>query len=176
MNHKSHIEMLREFHLITGNNWEPIPTIPSENRLKLRANLVLEEAREFSEASEARDLVGMVDGLIDTIYVSLGSLGELGMGNIVDKLFAEVHRSNMSKVCYTIQTAIETINWYKERDDENRCEADYKEVNGNYLVFRISDNKTLKSFYYSPADLHGVIVKELNSLGIDPANRPSLKL
>ena len=39
-------------------------------------------------------------------------------------------------------------------------ECYYREDNGKYLVYRTADNKTLKSVFYSPADLEGVLAQK----------------
>ncbi|MCY1551270.1 hypothetical protein D9M68_875870 [compost metagenome] len=65
-----------------------------------------------------------------------------------------MHRSNMSKACKTVEEANETIHYYKEK---NNVDAYYKEIDGLFLVYRHSDNKTLKSVNYSPADLKSIV-------------------
>lgn len=62
---------------------------------KLRAALIREEADETIAAIERGDLVEAVDGVIDLIYVALGSLVSWGIEST--PFWDEVHRSNMAK-------------------------------------------------------------------------------
>ena len=60
----------------------------------------------------------------------------------------------MSKACKTVEEAEQTIQFYLDKDN---TESYYKEIDGLFLVFRKSDDKTLKSINYSPADLKGLL-------------------
>jgi|SRR5690606_14633820 len=159
---KQQIDNVKDFHSLTNNPWHEKPLIPMKERCQLRANLITEEASEFEKAVKEGRLVDAADGLIDLLYVTYGSLGELGLANIAEDLFQEVHRSNMSKACKTEQEAIETVKYYDSPlAKQDRCKAAYK-ANGDYfLVYRISDGKTLKSINYSRADLYSIIESEL---------------
>ncbi|MCY7353155.1 MAG: nucleoside triphosphate pyrophosphohydrolase family protein [Cytophagaceae bacterium] len=130
------------------------PTIPDLRRAQLRYELLSEELREFWEAVEANDLVGVADALCDLQYVLSGAVLEFGLGEPFVALFNEVHRSNMSKACSTPEEAQATVDYYWQKDG---TEAFYEEDNGMYLVFRTTDHKTLKSVNYSPADLEGIL-------------------
>jgi NTP pyrophosphatase (non-canonical NTP hydrolase) len=79
-----------------GQNAPDYPEIPSQETLALRYELIREELEEFDEAIKENDLVGMADALADILYVTYGALAALGLPG--DKLFEEVHRSNMSKL------------------------------------------------------------------------------
>jgi hypothetical protein len=63
----------------------------------------------------------------------------------------------MSKACSSIQEAIETISYYKKKDG---TESMYKQVGDKWIVYRMSDNKILKSVNYSPANLKKIIENE----------------
>ena len=77
------------------------------------------------------------------------------MGEKFVELFNEVQRSNMSKACENQQQADETIQFYKEKDQEA-----YSAVSGDKInVHRVSDHKVLKNKYYSPADLATILNK-----------------
>jgi len=60
----------------------------------------------------------------------------------------------MSKACASEKEAIETVEHYRKKDG---TECYYKEIAGKWLIYRKSDNKTIKSIYYSPADLDGIV-------------------
>ena len=132
------------------------PEIPSEDRCNLRVSLLQEELNELSDAIKNKDIVEIADALCDLQYVLSGAILEFGMGNTFDEMFDEVQRSNMSKACNSLQEAIETISHYKKKDN---TEAMYKQVGDSWIVYRISDNKVLKSINYSPANLKNYFTK-----------------
>jgi len=121
----------------------------------LRISLLAEELKELQEAVENDDLVEVADALCDLQYVLAGAIHEFGLGGKFKTLFDEVHRSNMSKACKTVEEAEQTIQFYLDKD---QTESYYKEIDGLFLVFRKSDDKTLKSINYSPADLKSHLV------------------
>lgn len=68
-------------------------------RRVLRRRLLAEEVRETNEADERGDLVETIDGLLDTIYVAIGWMLELGMTpQDINLAMEEIHASNMTKV------------------------------------------------------------------------------
>ena len=87
---------LRDFHEKFGLTINDTPTIPGDDVLQFRINLINEEAGEFEQAAKARNLVEMADALADVIYVALGAAVSLGID--LEPVFEEVHRSNMTKV------------------------------------------------------------------------------
>lgn len=127
------------------------PTIPEENRCKLRIALLAEELKELEVAIKNKDIVEVADALCDLQYVLSGAILEFGLGNKFKALFDEVQRSNMSKACNTEAEAIETVEFYRKKDG-TECYY-YKQDNGKWLVYRKQDNKTIKSVKYSPAEL-----------------------
>ncbi|CAN0010271.1 unnamed protein product [Chrysoparadoxa australica] len=132
------------------------PSIPDKKRCDLRVSLIAEELKEFKEAIEDNDLVEIADALCDIQYVLSGAVLEFGMGEKFVELFNEVQRSNMSKACDTEEEAQKTVDHYQNQRD---TPCYYKAEDGKYLVFRKSDNKTLKSINYSPADLKTILNK-----------------
>lgn len=131
------------------------PSIPSKERCALRVNLLQEELDELKEAIEENDLVEIADALSDLQYVLSGAVLEFGLAHKFKSLFDEVQRSNMSKTCKTMQEAEATQQHYKStKDTDSRIE----EKNGEYLVFRESDGKVLKSVNYSEADLKSIVI------------------
>lgn len=150
------LEKVKEFHQTFEAPVLDTPTIPSDDRCKLRVNLIQEELDEFSQAIKDKDIVEIADSFADLMVVLSGSILEFGMGDRFGELFDEVHRSNMSKACLTQKEALTTIAHYKQKDG---TESNYVERDGKFFVNRISDNKILKSINYSPADLKKIIEK-----------------
>ena len=144
------LNQVAEFHKTFNAPILETPQIPSEQRCKLRVDLLQEELDELAQSIRDKDLVEIADALCDIQYVLSGAVLEFGLGDKFIDLFNEVQRSNMSKACNTQQEAIMTLSHYKKKDG---TEGYYKEVNGKWLVYRTSDDKVLKSINYSPADL-----------------------
>ncbi|MGY3055373.1 putative HAD superfamily Cof-like phosphohydrolase [Pedobacter sp. UYEF25] len=150
------LNQVAEFHTTFKHPVLDIPQIPSKQRASLRISLLAEELRELQDAVTADDLTEVADAFCDLQYVLAGAILEFGLGDKFKDLFDEVHRSNMSKACKTIEEAEQTIKFYFDKD---KTESYFKEVDGLFLVFRTSDDKTLKSINYSPADLPTILNK-----------------
>jgi predicted HAD superfamily Cof-like phosphohydrolase len=91
----SNFEKVQEFMRVGEQAGPDVPTIPPQNIKDLRVKLLREELRELAEAIETNDMIGIADGVADLLYVTYGT-GE-AYGLPVDDIFAEVHRSNMTK-------------------------------------------------------------------------------
>ena len=63
---------------------------------KLRIDLIKEELEELTEAMNNKDLLEVADALTDILYVTYGAGHAFGID--LDKCFAEVQNSNMSKL------------------------------------------------------------------------------
>jgi predicted HAD superfamily Cof-like phosphohydrolase len=150
------LNQVAEFHRTFKHPIQEKPIIPARERANLRVSLLAEELKELQQAIEDNDLVEVADALCDLQYVLAGAILEFGLADRFKSLFDEVHRSNMSKACKTIDEAEQTIAHYLAKDN---TEAHYKEMDGLFLVYRTADNKTLKSIAYSPAAINEVMTK-----------------
>jgi predicted HAD superfamily Cof-like phosphohydrolase len=102
-----YLSMVKEFHDKYGHyTSNKINSDLPTKILILREKLITEEAEEFKKASydmydgidkeyTAVDIVNIADALADLLYVTFGAA--LAYGIPIDKVFAEVHRSNMTK-------------------------------------------------------------------------------
>lgn len=136
--------MLREWHAKFNVPQYGVPHIPPQDRRELRVRLIAEEFGEFADASgfdigvyttggtwvisdETREpsIIEAADALADLLYVIYGAALEWGIP--VDRVLAEVHRSNMSKI------------WQ------------------DGTVHYRADGMVLKPPTYSPADVKGVL-------------------
>lgn len=90
------LEMVREFHITYGLPVAETAEHPSDDRIKLRRDLISEEYWEFDRAVEKNDLVNIAQELADLLYVVYGAAIEYGIP--LDEVVAEVHRANMSKL------------------------------------------------------------------------------
>ena len=97
---KTNFEMTTEFNAIIGQGVATKPGIPSLMQSRLRVALITEEAvNELSGALDKRDLVAVADAIGDGLVVLYGAANDCGLD--ADVIFAEIHRSNMSKLCLT---------------------------------------------------------------------------
>ncbi|MFM7814591.1 MAG: hypothetical protein ACKO66_08755, partial [Flavobacteriales bacterium] len=101
----------------------------SEQERTLRFNLMKEENEEYLEAAERGDLVEIADALGDMLYILCGTINAHGLQRVMDDVFEEIQRSNMSKL----------------------------DANGN-PIFR-EDGKVLKSELYFKPDIAGILQK-----------------
>lgn len=147
------LNMVAEFHKTFNAPVLETPQIPSVERCALRVSLLQEELSELKEAIDAHDLVEVADALCDLQYVLSGAVLEFGLGEKFGKLFSEVQRSNMSKACENEEQAIQTMQHYQAKG----VESYYEKSGDKYNVHRTSDDKVLKSIFYSPADLKTII-------------------
>lgn len=150
------LNQVAEFHRTFHHPILPEPTIPAEDRCRLRVALLEEELKEFQEAIENKDLVEIADALCDLQYVLTGAVLEFGLGEKFKDLFDEVQRSNMSKTCHSQAEAEATVHHYEQTKG---FECYIRQEGEVWLVYRKDDHKTLKSINYSPADLGKVLIK-----------------
>ncbi len=148
------LESVARFHRTFKHPILSSPAIPDQKRCALRVELIAEELREFQEAIEEKDIVAIADALCDIQYVLSGAVLEFGLGEKFKKLFDEVQRSNMSKACTSEEEARKTVAHYLQKDG---TECYYLNEGDTWLVYRKSDNKTIKSVGYSPADLASIL-------------------
>lgn len=87
--------MVKEFHEKYGAPSRTTPVMLSAKDGLHRARLIISEASEFLEHADKADFVEMVDALADILVVTYGTAVEMGVD--LEPVFAEVHRSNMSK-------------------------------------------------------------------------------
>ena len=111
--------------------YTPTGRIP-EAEAAIRVTLLQEELEEYRAAAEAGDLAGVADALTDLLYVLFGTFVAHGLQDLVDELFEEVHRSNMSKL-----------------DEQGEP------------IFR-EDGKVLKSNLFSKPDILSILAKHTN--------------
>lgn len=90
--HKALWEFHAAFDLVRSN----APELPSKEIRELRKSLLEEEWTEYLEGEQADDIVEIADALADIIYIAYGTAVAYGIP--MDRVFAEVHRSNMSKL------------------------------------------------------------------------------
>ena len=125
----SYFQMVKRFHEAYGLDINDVPINATEatksGLYDLRENLHKEEWQELQGAMDGFNLVEMADAICDLIYVLCGTAVSFGIP--LDECFAEVQRSNMSKLM----------------------------PDGS--VYRREDGKILKGPNFSPPDLRSII-------------------
>jgi predicted HAD superfamily Cof-like phosphohydrolase len=87
---------VKDFHFAFGQRVGETPNLPDENEKHLRKVLLEEEFNEYIKAEADNDIVEIADALADIIYIACGTAVSYGIP--LDKIFEEVHRSNMAKL------------------------------------------------------------------------------
>ncbi len=92
----SNFDDVKNFMNIYEQEVKTKPSFPSEKIVQLRYDLIKEELDELSVAINDKDIVEVADALTDLLYVVYGAGHSFGID--LDKCFAEVQRSNLSKL------------------------------------------------------------------------------
>ena len=96
---KKQIESVKKFHNTYKLGYSEIPIANLENsKNKLRFSLMSEENEEYLEAANNDDIIEVADALGDMLYILCGTIIEHGMQDIIEDVFDEIQRSNMSKL------------------------------------------------------------------------------
>ena len=171
---ESYLGKVEEFMDFFNQDIKYTPEFPDNNIRLLRLNLILEELYELAESFGAetltefkqllskkvtepiktekieRNLVESLDAFVDIQYVLSGAIHSLGFGKVFDEAFDEVHNSNMSKACKSIQEAQQTVNYYRETKNVS---SKIIQQGQYFFVLREDDDKVLKSINYKTANL-----------------------
>lgn len=96
---KKQIESVKKFHNTykLGYSETPIANL-GNSKNKLRFSLMSEENGEYLEAANNDDIIEVADALGDMLYILCGTIIEHGMQDIIEDVFDEIQRSNMSKL------------------------------------------------------------------------------
>jgi len=79
-------------------NAEKVEAQLSPSDYTLRYKLMREENEEYLEAAENGDLVEIADALGDMMYILSGTILKHGLQDVIEEVFEEIQRSNMSKL------------------------------------------------------------------------------
>ena len=96
---KKQLNAVKDFHDTFGLNYNDSPTVDLGKKIiELRFNLMKEENEEYIEAARNNDIVEVADALGDMLYILCGTIIEHGMSDIIEDVFDEIQKSNMSKL------------------------------------------------------------------------------
>lgn len=128
---KKQIDKVQVFHETFMIENGQSPKLLFENDFQLRHRLMEEENEEYKVACENGDIVEVADALGDQLYILLGTILKHGMQNVIEEVFEEIQRSNMSKL-----------------DESGRP------------IFR-EDGKILKGKGYTKPDIRSILAKHI---------------
>lgn len=74
------------------------PSLIDEDEYNLRYSLMTEELKEYREACIDDDIVEISDAIVDLLYVLNGMIVAHGLQDVIEDMYDEVHKSNMSKL------------------------------------------------------------------------------
>ena len=129
---KKQIEQLKEFHKTYKVPLRDKPIIIPHKEFDMRQTILQEEVDELYIADQKEDIIEVADAIVDCIYILIGTAVQCGLGDVLEKCFEEVHRSNMSKL-----------------DEQGKP------------IYR-ADGKVLKGNLYSPPDLKSILYPNEN--------------
>ena len=96
---KDKIEAVKAFHEAFGLDYRNTPKADlGAAKNTLRYKLMREENEEYLDAANNGDLVEVADALGDMLYILCGTIIEHGLQHKIEAVFAEIQRSNMSKL------------------------------------------------------------------------------
>lgn len=162
---KAQLQMVREFMRAFGQRTPNSPEMPDGSVQYLRHSLCAEESKELGDA---RNLEEYLDAVCDLQYVTLGAAAAAGFdAKTLDRAFAEVHRSNMTKLW--TQEEIQAVRFGDNTTSlgdqsggqfDNRYTVTDTGINTprRYVVTR-QDGKVIKAPGYTPANLEQLIRK-----------------
>lgn len=140
--------MVIEFMKSFGQKTPPYQVLPDAETIKLRVDLILEEAKELAASDNLTDYL---DAVSDLLYVVYGAAVSAGFHPLdIENAFIEVHNSNMSK----FWTDGEKLTHEKYVGDLTFTKS------GDKWIARNKAGKVIKSPSYHPARLSQFIRSE----------------
>jgi len=115
---RKELELVIEFHKKFKVPVSKKPALIPEDRFALRHRLMDEEVQEYIEGAQKGDLENIAKELADVLYGVYGTILEHGLQDMMEEVFAEVHRSHMTKEHHQ----------YKMVKGENFSKADIKKI------------------------------------------------
>ena len=96
---KKQIDSVKKFHETykIGYNNSPVANLGNDKN-SLRFNLMDEENKEYLDAANNNDMIEVADALGDMLYILCGTIIEHGMQDLIEDVFDEIQKSNMSKL------------------------------------------------------------------------------
>ncbi len=94
---KKELDMVKEFHKKFNALVSETPSLIPEDRSNNRYRLMHDEVEEYLLGAKNKDLENIAKELADILYTVYGTIAEHGLQDKMERIFEEVHKSNMSK-------------------------------------------------------------------------------
>jgi len=94
---KKQISLVKDFHKKFKGPIAKSPTTISEDRIKLRYQLMNDEVQEYLAGAKKGDIENVAKELADILYAVYGTILEHGLQDKMEAIFQEVHDSQMTK-------------------------------------------------------------------------------
>jgi len=93
-----YLTAVQQFQRKFSRHFHDAPSLDVPQHIKeMRMRIMQEEVAEVVEAIQQDDLPAIAKELADVLYTVLGTVDTYGLSTKFDEIFAEVHRSNMTK-------------------------------------------------------------------------------
>lgn len=147
-----------DFNLISGQYYQS-----TRAAMEQQFRLIAEETQEIRAELDENNIVGVLDGCIDTLYVTLGMLHKLEyLGCDVQGAMRQVAEDNLDKFPLDEQTADETVLLLTNQG--NTVKKEYNHLHERWVV-KDNHNKVKKPVGFKPTDLSKYVPKELKNKG-----------
>lgn len=90
------VQDIHDFHTKFGFTKRPIGERPNQGFMAFRLKFLAEELHETALAAKRDDLAEFLDGLVDLVYVAIGSAWSLNLD--FGEAWKRVHAANMEKI------------------------------------------------------------------------------
>lgn len=117
--------------------------------------ILVRDIKESGDYSNSESYFNKLLSNLETIDFICHALALLFSADI-EKCFAEVHRSNMTKLCKSEEEAQLTVDKYNS-DPENRYDPGYRKHGDFWVVFNKTDSKIIKSINFELPNLARVL-------------------
>lgn len=95
---KRALQLRKEFSEAFGVEMNDQVSVLDEDAFHLNYKLMQEENEEYLEACEQQDLEQIADAIGDQLYILMGMILQHGLHDLMEEVYVEIHRSNMSKL------------------------------------------------------------------------------
>jgi predicted HAD superfamily Cof-like phosphohydrolase len=149
-----------EFNNISGQA-KKLGVMPCGNQIRL----MHEEVEETAEAFRCNDVVEILDGCVDTLYVTLGLLQKLeNLGCDVHGALEAVAENNLSKFPRDAEVAAATVEFYATQGIA--CEVGYNEIYDRFAI-KDENQKVRKPLGYLRCSLDAFVPDALKQKGLE---------
>jgi predicted HAD superfamily Cof-like phosphohydrolase len=121
-----------------------IERLSCSDDLKAKLKISLSESDTFIV-----DNTKILDAEADLEVVLLGTVCETGHSDCFEDAFNDVHQSNMSKLCTSLEIALASVAKYHKQG----IETEHRVIGDKYVIYNKETNKILKGIDYKPVDL-----------------------